>query len=80
MFNFFNFKYLRCFNNDNTNSYSFFEEKNKTYLPNIRKNPNDEIEKIKATKWWDWSDEKIQEKALCFNDVEEYIKMMEREI
>ena len=34
------------FNNDNTNSYSFLEEKNKTYLPNIRKNPNDEIEKI----------------------------------
>ena len=41
---------------------------------------DDEIEKIKATKWWDWSDEKIQEKALCFNNVEEYIKMMEREI
>ena len=41
----------------------------------IRKRfPDETIEKIKSTEWWNWPDEKIQDMAESFNDIEAFLR------
>ena len=37
------------------------------------------IEKLLNSEWWDWSDSKIAETAVMFDDTEKFIQYLERE-